>query len=830
MINLFFKIFCILLLFFIKARYVESYDYFTHPINIVIDPIHINSNETSHKKILEYLNKAINILSKMVNCIDKPNIAITPQLVREKCKRKIKIINTYINTDLLIIPIIENFGNSIYNNNFQVLICEDNPSKRVQPNIALFLINKFMDIMPLTDTSNKRYLLKLEIFKYILDTFGLSFSFRLKTRQALNNFFETPTYLIEKSFSYNSIKKLYKLSDIPLPKVEISECGDFYDEYWSKDLIIKDFESENIDISNDMTETTFHLLNDLNYYSLSQCDMLYDNKGKCHRIDQKCISQNELDNNYYLKYGLHNSKIICYFSNKNNLLNSQCGNKYGLLLNEIINYSPLVKKKPIKTKKIGDYEIPELPYYEEQELKLITPSKKCHSEMPRTIYFRRNFSTNLQNLNDIFLNEENRKFFVTFQIYEDVYFNYEFLVLARFNGLIRSYHRLGNHNLILDSLPEYILKQRGNNQKINKFQKIFNYVGSEIFEKKDSLYKIYKKQKQLFENEYNFMQETYLYPEDKNIINKTFSNYKFDNKNIWIVKSRQGGNGGNSIHIFKSLKNEQKNYIITKYIHNPHLINGKKYIFQVFVLVTGLKPLRIYLNKEGLVRIATEKFNLNRNNFNNNFVHLTNTGINKKNKEYVYAQDYNSEDANKWSLNTYKKYLNKENIDFNLIIKKINDIAIKTIITGHRYLVTKLNEFNLNDTSFFNLYGFDIMIDENYQPYLLEVNRRPDMHVFDKMDKVVKEKIFIDTLNIIGMIPFSHDNKLETYDAIYKYDDKIEESVDYAYCELTRPRGSFELIFPLKDNIDIYKKYFNMFLFENERLWEKINNDEENEC
>ena len=826
MINLFFKIFCIILLFFIKARYVESYDYFTHPINIVIDPIHINSNDTSHKKILEYLNKAINILSKMVNCIDKPNIVITPQLVREKCKRKIKIINTYINPDLLIIPIIENFRNPINNNNFQVLICEDNPSKKVRPNIALLLINKFLDIMSLTDTSNKRYLLKLEIFKYILDIFGLSFSFRLKTRQALNNFFETPTYLIEKSFSYNSIKKLYKLSEVPLPKVEISECGDFYDEFWSKDLIIKDFESENIDISNDMTETSFHLLNDLNYYTLSQCDMLYDNKGKCHRIDQKCITQNELDNNYYLKYGLQKTKIICYFSNKNNLLNSQCGNKYGLLLNEIIDYSPLVKKKPIKNKKVGDYEIPELSYYEEQELKLITPSQKCHSEMPRTIYFRTNFSTNLQNLNDIFLSEENRKFFVTFQTYEDVYLHYEFLVLARFNGLIRSYHRLGNHNLILDSLPEYILKQRGNNQIINKFQKIFNYVGSEIFEKKDSLYKIYKKQKKLFKNEYNFMQETYLYPEDKNIINKTFSNYKFGKKNIWIVKPRQRGGTGNSTHIFKSLKNEQKDFIISKYIHNPHLINGKKYIFQVFVLVTGLKPLRIYLNKEGFVQMAKEKFSLDQKNINNKYIHMTNNRRNKINK-YDINDKEECKEQDKINQNNYNKYLEKENIDYSSIKTKIKDIVIKTVISGQEHLLSKLKEYNLSDRSFFNLYRYDILIDDKYEPHLIKVVKGPNMHFFDKIDKKSKKKLFVDTLNIIGIIPFSHDENAEPLDDINVYDDPIQEAVEFGYCELTRPKGDFELVFPLKNNIDKYKRFIKVKLPENEKLWEKIKNEDE---
>ena len=141
-------------------------------------------------------------------------------------------------------------------------------------------------------------------------------------------------------------------------------------------------------------------------------------------------------------------------------------------------------------------------------------------------------------------------------------------------------------------------------------------------------------------------------------------------------------------------------------------------------------------------------------------------------------------------------------------------------------MVDNLNEFNLNDTSFFNLYGYDILVNDKYEPYLLEVNRRPDMHIFDEMDKVVKENIFADTLNIVGIVPFSHDEKVETLDKVYKYNSKIEENVDYAYCELTRPRGSFDLIFPLENNIDKYKKFFRINLLENEKFWKKIKNSE----
>lgn len=54
----------------------------------------------------------------------------------------------------------------------------------------------------------------------------------------------------------------------------------------------------------------------------------------------------------------------------------------------------------------------------------------------------------------------------------------------------------------------------------------------------------------------------------------------------------------------------------------------------------------------------------------------------------------------------------------------------------------------------------------------------------------------------------------------------MKKRVDDALCELTRPRGDYELIFPLKNNIDKYSKYFFYDKGnENEMLWKEIIKD-----
>ena len=49
-----------------------------------------------------------------------------------------------------------------------------------------------------------------------------------------------------------------------------------------------------------------------------------------------------------------------------------------------------------------------------------------------------------------------------------------------------------------------------------------------------------------------------------------------------------------------------KNYLISDYIKDPHLINGLKYDLRIYVLVTSYDPLKIYVYNEGLCRFATE--------------------------------------------------------------------------------------------------------------------------------------------------------------------------------------------------------------------------------
>jgi hypothetical protein len=52
----------------------------------------------------------------------------------------------------------------------------------------------------------------------------------------------------------------------------------------------------------------------------------------------------------------------------------------------------------------------------------------------------------------------------------------------------------------------------------------------------------------------------------------------------------------------------EKDLLIQRYIRDPHLIDGYKYDMRVYVAVTCVDPLRVYVYREGLVRLATERY------------------------------------------------------------------------------------------------------------------------------------------------------------------------------------------------------------------------------
>ena len=365
-------------------------------------------------------------------------------------------------------------------------------------------------------------------------------------------------------------------------------------------------------------------------------------------------------------------------------------------------------------------------------------------------------------------------------------------------------------------------KKNINNVVNNKYQKINRFYNYNEYVSKSLLYINYKPFHDKFPDDYNYMLETYSYPKEKQEIIEKFSKYSLKNDNdVWMIKPTMGSLGLKISILTNYSDIKLKNYLITKYLYNPHLIKGYKYDLRFHGLVSTIKPLKLYLYNEGLVRLASEKYNFSVSDPHNKYSFLTNLFINKKNqKKFIYPKNMkNMEDSNLWNLDTFQKYCARNNINYEKLYSEVGDIFIKMMITVREKIIDNIEKTNLQYSNFYHLIGFDIILDENLKPYLLETNRRCGFRNDNDAEKYYTYNIIADTLNIIGLRPkdlnFVSENKNK--------EDLIKENVEESLCELDRPRGGYKLIFPLKDNVDKYKKFFGENISEEDQeLWKRL--------
>ena len=464
--------------------------------------------------------------------------------------------------------------------------------------------------------------------------------------------------------------------------------------------------------------------------------------------------------------------------------------------------------------------VPELLDKKEQTLKLLVPKQKS-KYCQKTLFFTSNLRSDKDDIDnyDIIEYKNTKNFFVTYYMGDEEYEQYEHL-LAK-HGIIKSVDAFADNNFYLSKRCLSLIKKYKDNMKLNNFKKFYRFFGYQIL-MKDTLYKNYLEMKKEFDEDYNYMSETYYYPDDKDIIEKKFENYTLNLDDLWLIKPAHLW-GGIGIRIFQSLNDiKAKSFLLNKYITNLDLINNKKYDLRLYILVTGLKPLRIYFYQEGLIRIAAKKYTLNEESIKNRFIHLTNTGVNSANEDFIVPDNSSNEEANIWNLKMYVKRLKKLNIDFNEFKQKINDIIIKSIISVYEKLTSEQTKNNLNDINFYDLLGYDIIIKKNFEPILLEINSGPSIVYHNQLDKPIKTNLLVDTLNLVGISIF---NKNIAFYKKKEIKNSVEFNVQNALCELQRPRGDYELIFPSKENIDTYKKFFKgRNNDENTMFWNIIQN------
>ncbi|NXI54744.1 TTLL4 polyglutamylase, partial [Chloroceryle aenea] len=293
---------------------------------------------------------------------------------------------------------------------------------------------------------------------------------------------------------------------------------------------------------------------------------------------------------------------------------------------------------------------------------------------------------------------------------------------------------------------------------IREHQKLNHFPGSFQIGRKDRLWRnLLKMQARCGKKEFNFFPQSFILPQDIKLLKKAWEEGASRQK--WIVKppASARGIGIQVIHKWSQLP-KRRPLLVQRYLHKPYLIGGKKFDLRIYVYVTCYDPLRVYLFKDGLVRFASCKYSSSMKSLSNKFMHLTNYSVNKKNTEYKSNSDETACQGHKWALKALWSYLTQKGVNCEAIWEKIKDIVIKTIIASEPYVNGLVKTYVRRPYCCHELFGFDIMLDENLKPWILEVNISPSLHSNSPLDVSIKGQMIRDLLNLAGFVLPSMDS------------------------------------------------------------------------
>ncbi|VVD00818.1 unnamed protein product [Leptidea sinapis] len=293
----------------------------------------------------------------------------------------------------------------------------------------------------------------------------------------------------------------------------------------------------------------------------------------------------------------------------------------------------------------------------------------------------------------------------------------------------------------------------------------------------------------------DFIPTTYILPTDYNLF---LEEYRKSPQTTWILKPCGKSQGAgiiliNKLSQLKKWSRESKKYlqhqltskdtyVISRYIDNPLLIGGKKFDLRIYVLVTSYRPLKAYMFRNGFCRFCSMKYDKSLTELDNVYVHLTNVSVQK------HGEEYNESHGGKLGIQNLKLYL--QGTRGSDVTKRLFEDIQWLIVHSLKAVAPVM----LNDRHCFECYGYDIIIDTDLKPWLIEVNASPSMVGTTENDRILKNRLVDNILSVVlppNGIPDARWNKTPSSDALGDFDVLIDEDLIYKdnIAQLARETG-----------------------------------------
>lgn len=290
------------------------------------------------------------------------------------------------------------------------------------------------------------------------------------------------------------------------------------------------------------------------------------------------------------------------------------------------------------------------------------------------------------------------------------------------------------------------------------WQFVNHFPGTFSISRKVELARNFERMQKLFPKLYDFHPLSFSLPSQKPDM-KHYMQTCPPSKRTFIVKPDTGAQGKGIFLVMDpdDIEEYTESAIAQRYI-SPYLLEGLKFDFRIYALLTSIDPLRVYIYKEGMTRFCTEPYEKPKpSNLKDVFKHLTNYAVNKKNENFQQPSNAENPDSgHKRSLSCVLHELELNGCDVENLQSRIDQLIVLTIICGQPFITHNYKaSIKTNDgkSRCFEILGFDIMLGKSLKPWLLEVNHSPSLICESPFDKDLKYGVIMDSMKIMDIDP-----------------------------------------------------------------------------
>lgn len=221
---------------------------------------------------------------------------------------------------------------------------------------------------------------------------------------------------------------------------------------------------------------------------------------------------------------------------------------------------------------------------------------------------------------------------------------------------------------------------------------------------------------------------------------------------MWIRKPRDGARG-EGVALVVDVNDAARlgdTWLVQQYVATPHLIDGYKYTLRFYAAITSVVPLVVYVFDDGFTKFASRPYPSDPRNLSR-FAHLTNPDVLSHDTE-VPTSSRNLVRAD------YRARLHRDGHDPDRLLATIDRIIAATIAAARERLRAGVEAQTRYTAGCFELLGFDILVDADLKPWLLECNLAPSLDVeaapserAAREEAAVKGRLVADLAALIGL-------------------------------------------------------------------------------